>query len=89
MNDDKHVALNFAARCAIATACLPRDEYRAKLEALHREMLAALDHKPLTDQEAHEAIGDDALSRLAWPGPSQVMRLVGAIEAAHGIVYAA
>lgn len=42
MNDDKHVALTFAARCAIATGCLPRDEYRAKLEALHAEMLAAI-----------------------------------------------
>ena len=42
MNADKHVALTLADRCAIATACLPRDEYRAKLEALHREMLAAI-----------------------------------------------
>jgi hypothetical protein len=34
--------MTFQDRCNIATACLPRDDYRAKLEALHREMLAAL-----------------------------------------------
>ena len=34
--------MNFAARCAIATGCLARADYRAKLEALHAEMLAAI-----------------------------------------------
>ena len=35
--------MNFTDRCNIATACLPRDDYRAKLEALHAEMLAAIE----------------------------------------------
>jgi hypothetical protein len=34
--------VNFADRCAIAAGCLPKADYRAKLEALHAEMLAAL-----------------------------------------------
>jgi hypothetical protein len=34
--------MNFTDRCAIATACLPRAEYRTKLEQLHAEMLAAI-----------------------------------------------
>ena len=35
-------ALTFADRCAIASACLPKADYRAKLEELHAEMLAAI-----------------------------------------------
>ena len=35
-------AINFTDRCNIAAACLPRDEYRASLERLHAEMLAAI-----------------------------------------------
>ena len=34
--------MNFEQRCNIAAACLPRDEYRASLERLHAEMLAAI-----------------------------------------------
>ena len=34
--------MNFADRCAIAAGCLPRADYRTKLEALHAEMLAAI-----------------------------------------------
>ena len=34
--------MNFEQRCAIAAACLPRDDYRTQLEKLHAEMLAAM-----------------------------------------------
>ena len=34
--------MNFADRCAIAAGCLPKADYRTKLEALHAEMLAAI-----------------------------------------------
>ena len=34
--------MNFEQRCNIAAACLPRDDYRASLERLHAEMLAAI-----------------------------------------------
>jgi len=44
--------MNFTDRCAIAAACLPKADYRTKLEALHAEMLAAIaqaDHAALVD----------------------------------------
>ena len=34
--------MTFTDRCAIAAACLPRDDYRASLERMHSEMLAAI-----------------------------------------------
>ena len=36
-------ALTFTDRCAIAAGCLPKADYRTKLEALHAEMLDALE----------------------------------------------
>ena len=36
------MTMKFSDRCAIATGCLPKAEYRTRLEALHAEMLAAL-----------------------------------------------
>ena len=82
MNTAKHVALSFSDRCAIAAACLPKADYRTKLEALHAEMLAALAVRvPLTDEQI------DAVTRQQWGEQLGVMMMAHrayarAIEAA-------
>ena len=88
--------MNFQDRCNIAAACLPRADYRAKLEALHAEMLAALapvvahacaasavvDHKPLTDDRLAEM---RRASRLDFVTLREFIIVARAIEAAHAI----
>ena len=58
--------MTFEDRCAIAAACLPRDDYRASLERLHAEMLAAI---PAAEPEAWQWL-DTANFRRSIPASS-------------------
>lgn len=68
--------MNFADRCAIATGCLPRADYRTKLEALHAEMLAAL----AAERERCAALCDGIAE--ACEHSSDGLKRAGAINAA-------
>ena len=75
--------MNFEQRCAIAAACLPRDEYRASLERLHAEMLAAIaDLEPLTDDQIDTEIAVHVDPVATY---HKLLKFARAIEAAHGI----
>ena len=81
------MTMKFSDRCAIATGCLPKAEYRTRLEALHAEMLAALDApvaapvaQPLTDAQLMLCLPPEAVR--VPPGWREFAR---AIERAHGI----
>lgn len=78
MNTAKH----FTDRCAIAAACLPRDEYRASLERLHADMLAAIAavREPLSDENVKQ-IHEHLCNTVG----SDYKTMARAIEAAQGI----
>lgn len=82
MNTAKH----FTDRCNIAAACLPRDEYRASLERLHAEMLAALDlGMPLTDSQITSVLESAGVPELPPEWASCDYEIARAVERAHGI----
>lgn len=69
-------AMPFESRCAIAAGCLPRADYRTRLEALHAEMLAAL----AAERERCAALCDGIAE--ACEHSSDGLKRAGAISAA-------
>jgi len=59
-NTEADMTQTFTERCKLATDCLPDADYRARLEALHGEMLLHLEQK-----EAMHAITQDQLDLFA------------------------
>ena len=85
------------ASCRLLERCLPEDEYRKTLTALHDVMLAVIEQpvQPLTDEQIDLLINgrgdedDDDYVEPTGDGfgltDADLVRLVRRVEAAHGI----
>ena len=80
LNKGSH--MTFKERCDIAAACLPKDNYRASLERLHAEMLAAIAavREPLSAENVRQ-IHEHLCNTVG----SDYKTMSRAVEAAHGI----
>ena len=70
--------IDFAERCRVSEQCLPASPYRDRLTALHKEMLDALNRKPLSEAQI------TFLHDISQDG--DYLDFARMIEAKHGIV---